>query len=151
MDLLNSLLLSPIKRTQSAAHWGGASCASLRNLLQSRSAGLDSAAPNPHDPCTSEHTCASERTDSVPPRLPPSQFPPLLPSIRACTGSRRERHRGSASPTPSISSLESPAAPRRDGVERLEHPREGFVDMWEMHLVHLLVFQPFPRGYGRRL
>src|SRR3954465_14123789 len=40
---------------------------------------------------------------------------------------------------------------RRDGVERLEQPWEGFVDMWEMHLVHLPVFQPFPRGYGRRL
>ena len=111
VDLLNSLLLSPIERTQSVAPWGGASCASPRNLLRSRSAGLDSAAPNPHDPCTSEHTCASERTDSVPPWLPPLQLPPLLPSIRACTGSRRERRRGSASPAPSISSLESPAAP----------------------------------------
>ena len=83
VDLLNSHLLSPIERTQSAAHWGGASCASPRNLLRSRSAGLDSAAPNPHDPCTSEHTCTSERMDSVPHWLPPSQLPPLLPSIRA--------------------------------------------------------------------
>ena len=110
MDLLNSLLLSPIERTQSVAHWGGASYASPRNLLRSRSAGLDSAALNPHDPCTSEHTCVSERTDSVPPWLPPLQLPPLLPSIRACTGSRRECLRGSASPAPSISSLESPIA-----------------------------------------
>ena len=74
-------------------------------------------------------------------------FPPFARALGLGESVIADPHR----PLPPSPPSSLPQHRRRDGVERLEHPREGFVDMWEMHLVHLPVFQPFPRGYGRRL
>src|SRR3954467_8586094 len=70
-------------------------------------------------------------------------FPPFVRALGPGESVVADPHR----PLPPSPPSSLPRLPRRDGVERLEHPLEGFVDMWEMHLVRRPVLQPLPRGY----